>query len=399
MSGGADSTCLALLARDWARARGGDVVALIVDHGLRPESGTEAVLVQARMASAGIAADILRLQGLQTGAALAARARAARYAALEAACFRRGALHLLVGHHAGDQVETRLLRSAAGSGADGMAGMAALVERAGVRLLRPLLAVAPGRLRATLAAAGLPWVEDPSNHDPRWTRVRVREAWNDAAGDGVATRREVAAASAGGAGRRAAEAEAARALAERVTLYAGGYAVLRAGPLPARALAALLRVIGGRDFAPEVARLAPAPRPATLGGVRLLPAGRMGPAGALLVVREAAAMQGPVPALAGAVWDRRFRLVTNNLPTGATLGALGEEAAAVRRRVLPDSIARGLPALRIAGKLAAVPHLGYVADSFDRDVRIVFAPPSPLTGAGFFEMPAETAPADQMDRA
>ncbi len=101
VSGGADSTALALLADAWARARGGAVLALIVDHGLRAESAAEAALTMARLAARGIAARVLTLRGLERGPALAARARAARYAALEAACRAAGVVHLLLGHHAG----------------------------------------------------------------------------------------------------------------------------------------------------------------------------------------------------------------------------------------------------------------------------------------------------------
>jgi tRNA(Ile)-lysidine synthase len=126
--------------------------------------------------------------------------------------------------------------------------------------------------------------------------------------------------------------------------------------------------------------LAAAPRPATLGGVRLLPAGRLGPAGALLLVREAAAMAAPVPA--DAVWDGRFRLL-GAAPVGSTLGGLGSDAVAVRGRRLPDAVARSLPALRIAGKLFAVPHLGYPDPGVCAYARVAFAPSSPVSGAGF----------------
>ena len=79
--------------------------------------------------------------------------------------------------------------------------------------------------------------------------------------------------------------------------------------MPPAALGALIQAIGGASYAPApdaVAALAARPRPATLGGVRLLPAGRLGPG--LLVVREAAAMAPPTAAVPGAMWDGRYRL-------------------------------------------------------------------------------------------
>ncbi len=187
VSGGADSMALALLADAWARERGGSLLALVADHGLRAESGTEAAAAAARLGSLGIAAKLLKIEGLARGPGLAERARSARFAVLEAACTRAGILHLLLGHHAGDQAETLLIRSLGGSGPAGIAGMAPLVETTRLRLLRPLLAVAPARLRATLVSAGVAWIEDPSNVDATALRPRLRLLRRDGDGEGSAT--------------------------------------------------------------------------------------------------------------------------------------------------------------------------------------------------------------------
>src|SRR6202034_3599382 len=93
VSGGADSMALALLADAWARERGGTLLALIVDHGLRRESGAEAAGVAARLGARGIAARVLTIRGLARGSALAERARVARFHILVAACAGEGILH------------------------------------------------------------------------------------------------------------------------------------------------------------------------------------------------------------------------------------------------------------------------------------------------------------------
>ena len=155
-------------------------------------------------------------------------------------------------------------------------------------------------------------------------------------------------------------------LAAQARLHPEGYAVRRAGAVSAPALAALLRMIGGAAPAGAAAggRAGRAPRAATLGGVRVQPAGRLGPG--WLFTREAAAMAPPVPGRPGAgvgraVPPRRRRV---RPPAGAELGALGARAAALRR--LPA--ARGLPAAVLADpagaaacgpELFAVPQLGY----------------------------------------
>ncbi len=176
VSGGRDSLALALLAHDWAAARGGRIVALIVDHGLRSGSGDEAAATRALLERLGITAVVLCWSGAKPRSGLQAAARVERYRLLSDECRRRGLLHLLLGHHADDQAETVIMRAARGSGPDGLAGMAALVERADVRLLRPLLGIPRARLTATLLARGVPWIDDPSNADLRFERARLRAA-------------------------------------------------------------------------------------------------------------------------------------------------------------------------------------------------------------------------------
>ncbi|MGE0725158.1 MAG: tRNA lysidine(34) synthetase TilS, partial [Alphaproteobacteria bacterium] len=121
VSGGPDSLALTLLADGWARARGGAVLALTVDHGLRPEAAAEAATVAAWLGARGIAHATLEWSGPRPMAAIQAAARAARLDLLAAACREAGILHLLLAHHRQDQAETASLRGARGSGTDGRA--------------------------------------------------------------------------------------------------------------------------------------------------------------------------------------------------------------------------------------------------------------------------------------
>jgi tRNA(Ile)-lysidine synthase len=121
----------------------------------------------------------------------------------------------------------------------------------------------------------------------------------------------------------------------------------------------------------------------TLGGLRFMPAGRHGPG--ILAVREAAAMQAPIAAVAGCLWDGRFRLeCVGELPSGMEVGALGDDAAPFRRREgLASAILRTLPVLRRAGRIVAVPHLGYFNGWTNQALRLSFCPPTPVSGAPF----------------
>ena len=385
VSGGPDSLALALLARDWADGQGGSVLGLVVDHGLRPESAAEARLTLARLDGQGIPARLLALHGVARGPGLAARARAARHAVLADACAGAGILHLLLGHHRRDQAETLRMRARAGSGARGLAAMAGLVERAHVRLLRPLLNIAPGDLRAWLSARGVGWVDDPSNHDPAALRTRLRAELDDPDGRGPEVAGLAATAAGHGAARAAQDEALAATLATRVRLHPAGWARLSPGAVPAAALDALLRTIAGRRHpmpSAAVAALAAAPRAATLGGARLIAAPR---GEGWWVLREAAAMQPAIPALAGAVWDGRFR-VGGGVAAGLSLGALGADAAGLRhlRPDWPAALLRTLPALRRDGALVAVPALGLGAP--DQPFALAFSPPLPMAGAPFLAM-------------
>jgi tRNA(Ile)-lysidine synthase len=280
VSGGADSMALALLADRWARAQGGRVTAVTVDHGLRPGSAAEARQVRGLLAAYGIPHVTLRWRGAKPATGIQAQARAARYALLEDWCRDHAVLHLLVAHHRGDQAETVAMRRAMQSGPDGLAGMAPVAWRRHVRVLRPLLDAAPEDIRAWLARRGVAWIEDPSNSDDRFTRVRVRRAMTPARRDRLA-----AAAARAARTRAVRDAACARLLARCVRLGPDGQGALDPALFAARrgdalrALARIVACVGGRDYAPRRVALERAfgalksGRAATLGGCWLRPQG------------------------------------------------------------------------------------------------------------------------------
>jgi tRNA(Ile)-lysidine synthase len=381
-----------VLAADWASAEGGAAFAFIVDHGLRAGSAAEAAETAAKLGCLGIVARILTLTDLISGAGMPARARAARLAALEAACQEAGLIDLLLAHHAADQAETIIMRQLRGSGPAGLAGMASVSETTAVRLLRPLLGIPPGRLRTTLVARGLDWAEDPTNADAHYTRARLRAARSDAAGTGASTRALAAAAAADGAARREAEATFATWIAGAVTIRPEGFAILPVGSWPPAALAALLAMVAGAAYPPSskaVAAIAAAPQATIgggicIGGARLRPAGRLGPG--FLLCREAAAMAPPVPATAGAVWDGRFRRPAH-LATlaGETIGAVGANARSLRGiSDLPSAVLETLPAHRLPdGNLVAVPAVSWPDPGATLARSLLFHPLRPALGALF----------------
>ena len=385
VSGGADSMALALLADEWVRERGGSLLALIVDHGLRQEAAAEAAEAVSRLKARGTGARVLRIEGLARGPAMAERARDWRFKVLMDVCAAGGILHLLLAHHAADQAETVLIRELGGSGPAGLAGMASLRETPGLRILRPLLDVPPNRLRMLLEKEGVGWSEDPSNRDMSALRPRLRMLRRDRDGTGPATMALAAAATAAGRQWAGQEDMVAGELAARASIRPEGFALLDP-PLSAGALMALMQAVSGAGYPPptrSVARLAASMQPATLAGIRLIRAGRLG--SGWLLVREASAMGAAVPAVPGAKWDGRFRLIaTGGLPVGSTLGPLGDDAAWLRHvSALPAAVLRTLPALRTGEQLLAVPHLHYPDRKTCEDIDVVFAPSRPAARAPY----------------
>jgi tRNA(Ile)-lysidine synthase len=175
VSGGPDSTALLLMAAEWARRRGRTrIEAATVDHGLRSESVEEAKAVAALCARLGVAHCILQWKGAKPASRLQERAREARYRLLIGHAKAIGADALLTAHHADDQAETVLFRLLRGSGVAGLRGMELMTTREGMTIARPLIGLKKRDLIAFAEAHGAPFVDDPSNADPRFARTRLR---------------------------------------------------------------------------------------------------------------------------------------------------------------------------------------------------------------------------------
>jgi tRNA(Ile)-lysidine synthase len=172
VSGGADSMALLLLLKEWGQA---SLVALTVDHSLREESEVESAKVKEWCAVEGIFHETLVWEGEKPASNIHEMAREARYSLMTAYCTSQNISQLFLGHHLQDQAETFLIRLGRGSGVHGLKGMAAIREQNGILLCRPLLKVPPERLKATLTARKKSWIDDPSNHNLKYTRTKMRQ--------------------------------------------------------------------------------------------------------------------------------------------------------------------------------------------------------------------------------
>ncbi|MEO5492402.1 MAG: tRNA lysidine(34) synthetase TilS [Sphingomonas sp.] len=171
VSGGPDSVALLLLAH---AALGDRCGAATVDHGLRPESPSEAAWVAELCAARGILHTILTAplpDRAGRSANQSARARELRYRLLDDRADAIGADHIATAHHADDQVETLIMRLNRGAGVAGLAGVRA---KSG-RIIRPLLGWRHAELVALCAEHGIVPIDDPSNVSDRYDRARLRK--------------------------------------------------------------------------------------------------------------------------------------------------------------------------------------------------------------------------------
>ena len=264
-------------------------IVLTVDHGLREGSAADAKAVLRAAKALGLKAHMLSWKGRKPKSDIEARAREARYRLMGEWCAAHGIENLYLAHTIEDQAETFLLRLARGSGLDGLSAMQEIAPYplpgfGALKLVRPLLSVTRGELRARLKKAGLAWRDDPMNEDPRFARVRIRQSWPALAELGLSPARVAAASGHLARAREALERATAELIVASCRVEEGrvmvdGEALMRAPrEIGLRALAALLGRVGGRAYRPRFERLERLfdclgqGRPATLHGCRIGPA-------------------------------------------------------------------------------------------------------------------------------
>lgn len=171
-SGGPDSMSLASAAAFESRRSPWRCAAVVVDHGLQPESAGVADGAASELRRLGLDPVLVRTVEVGTVGGPEAAARAARYAAIDAAADDLGASVVLLGHTKDDQAESVLLGLARGSGSRSIRGMAPVRGKH----RRPLLTIDRATTRAACEAERLVVWDDPHNSDPAFARVRVRDA-------------------------------------------------------------------------------------------------------------------------------------------------------------------------------------------------------------------------------
>ncbi|HEY1096537.1 MAG TPA: tRNA lysidine(34) synthetase TilS [Alphaproteobacteria bacterium] len=175
VSGGADSIALLHVLAEKQQANQQQIVALTVDHGLRADSAHEAQMVAQFCAGKNIEHHILNWNDAKPQTGLQSKAAKARRTLLIAKCRELGITDLYLAHQADDQAETLLQRLARGAGVQGLRGMQEMILQDGVTIRRPLLQVRRADLRRYCEMHQLPFVDDPSNENTKFERIRWRK--------------------------------------------------------------------------------------------------------------------------------------------------------------------------------------------------------------------------------
>ena len=170
VSGGADSTALLFVIKNY----GLDVVALTVDHGLRPESKDEAQEIKKICTSLNIEHHTLNWSPSDNINKMQKAARDARYALMIKFCKTHHIKTLFLAHHQDDVLETFFIRMWQKSGLLGLACMSSLTEKDGIMLARPFLNTSKKDLIHYLKKQNIPYIEDPSNTNQKYLRAKAR---------------------------------------------------------------------------------------------------------------------------------------------------------------------------------------------------------------------------------
>lgn len=365
VSGGGDSLALLLVLHEVAGRHGISLRAVTVDHGLRAEAAAEAQFVNETCVRLNISHDVVRWTDWDGQGNLQDQARRARYRLIADWARAHDISHVALGHTLDDQAETVVMRLARGSGVDGLSGMSMRWQSRGITWLRPMLAVERRHLRDFLTSRNQRWVDDPSNDDPRFDRVKARQALAHLAPLGISAEALGQVAQNMASARRALHWQVSQAARDIVRVHAGSLRFdwdrleMLPGEIRRRILLRGLAWLSGSDYPPRRQSLDAAvdalrqTRSATLDGCLM-----RRKSADLWIGREPRTVQDLRVPLGG-LWDGRWRLTGGVPPDDAHIGAVGEDGLAAcpqwRDLGLPREILMVTPALWVHDNLISAP--------------------------------------------
>ncbi|MCE3233128.1 MAG: tilS [Rickettsiaceae bacterium] len=384
VSGGADSMAMALLSAKWAEKNSCKVIALTVDHDLRPESADEAAQVKKWFSCYNIPHHTLKWEGDKKSSNIQSEARDARYRLMTEFCHQNSIPTLLIAHNKEDQAETVLLRLMRGSGVDGLCGMEDEIIHNGIRLLRPLLTIEKNQLRQFLKEQNQEWVEDPSNQNTKYARVNVRKFIETSGEPELLVNRLVETTTNMQRSRNYIEHMIIQDMANVASFQPEGYCIIDIDTFRKlheesayRILAKTIKQIGGEYYKPRFEKLQNLYEnlvsnkftDCTLGGCNIYQSKKQNEIKKIFVIREQSAVQNDITIHPNTelIWDNRFICNLSSTTNNSQVGAIGESGwQQIADKVttnLPKRVIFSLPALKNLEIIVAAPHIGYCLDN------------------------------------
>ncbi len=371
VSGGSDSLALLLLLSGFCKEHAIELCCVTVDHGLRAEAADEARFVAAICADLDITHDTLAWTGWDGSGNVQNEARRARYGLIAEWATEKEISHVALGHTLDDQAETVLQRLARAAGVDGLSAMAPRRILNGVTWLRPLLRVEREVLRAFLKDRNMSWMDDPSNEDARFGRIRARRSWEALADLGITPAGLAQVAENMARAREALEDNARQACLELARLRAGAVVIALSGykelpdEIARRVVLASLAWVNGSVYAPRrrsleaVLSALAGSGSATLDGCQLQVEGDD-----FWVFREFDVVKDLSVPL-GSLWDGRWMISGPHGARKMRIAALGEKGLAQlpewRDLGMPRQVLLSMPAVWEGDDLVTAPEIAPAA--------------------------------------
>ena len=177
VSGGPDSIALSFILNQWIKLQKGELIALIIDHKIRSESYKEALKVKKILNKLSIKNVVIRIRNKNVSKKMSL-ARFNRFEAMIKYCKKNNILHLFLGHHYDDNLETFLIRSVSGSNLEGLNSISYISNLNKINLIRPLLNNTKKQIVAFNKEKEIEYIIDPSNEHLKYTRVIIRNFLN-----------------------------------------------------------------------------------------------------------------------------------------------------------------------------------------------------------------------------
>ena len=176
VSGGSDSLCLAYFSKMYALQFKNNIHVLIVDHKLRKESYKEALKVKGILKKQGIQSKVLHWKGKVPRSNIQRNARNIRYSLMSNYCLSKNIKYLITAHHIDDQIENFFIRLFRGSGLTGLSSMSESISyNSSLKIVRPFLSFKKIDLKYVTLNYFKTYIQDPSNENEKFLRVRIRK--------------------------------------------------------------------------------------------------------------------------------------------------------------------------------------------------------------------------------